>query len=65
MKKIILLTLSVFVFGILLTTISADSEISEHERWCFANFKDEELEKCLNEPRIMPGARAGCMFCED
>lgn len=65
MRKIILLTFSLLTIGFILTTISADNEISAHEKWCFAHFENEELEECLNIPDIKPGTRAGCMFCED
>ena len=66
MRKIIVLSLFLLSIGCILTSITADSEMSEREKWCFTHCDDvEELKECLNEPNGIPESRAGCMFCED
>ena len=65
MKKVIFLSFSLFTISLIFSTISAQSDRNTYEKWCFANFKDEELKECLENYNTFPESRAGCIFCDD
>ena len=61
MKKVVLLVVSLFTFGLFINNILADEKMSDYEIWCYSIFDGEELEKCLDNEDDDVQTRAGCL----